>query len=123
MFAAYVQADAIVKDGASRLKHVAFVAHTNFQLVLCCIVDAVEMLLHSATHRRGIILYLEYHNVCTFVRIGSPPPPLPPAPLPPPEPKEGQHSLVDQGGEGSQFGQLERKPGTLYTLCYTFYSS
>jgi hypothetical protein len=48
MFAAYVQADAIVKDGVSQLMHVAFVVPTNFQLALYRVVDAMEMPLHTA---------------------------------------------------------------------------
>jgi hypothetical protein len=49
MFAAYVQADAIVKGGVSQLIHDAFVVPTNFPLALYCIVDAVEMLLYAGT--------------------------------------------------------------------------
>ncbi len=46
---------------------------------------------------------------CLFLRLNCPPPL---------EPKGGgQHSLAGEGGGGSQFGRLERKPGTLYTLC------
>ncbi len=48
----------------------------------------------------------------------TPPPPSPLASVsPPPEPKGGeeQHSLADER-RGTQFGRLERKPGTLYTM-------
>ncbi len=42
-------------------------------------------------------------------------PPHPQASVPPPEPKEGGHHLLRLRG---QFGRLEKKPGTLSTLCY-----
>ncbi len=54
-----------------------------------------------------------YQSVCPFVRIGSPHPLYHKRVCPPPqEPKVG----------GSQFGRLERKPGTLclYTLCCNY---
>jgi hypothetical protein len=61
------------------------------------------------------ILYLEYQNVCPFVRIGSPRPLKRVCP-PWNQRVGGQHSLAGEGRGGSQFGRLERKPGTLSTL-------
>ncbi len=52
---------------------------------------------------------------------GLPPPALPHASVSPPGTKGGkgvgggQDSLADEGAGGSQFGRLERKPGTLST--------
>ncbi len=46
------------------------------------------------------------------------PPPLPQASVPPPEPKGGGAThAFGWGGGRAQFGRLERKPGTLSTLC------
>ncbi len=68
--------------------------------------------------RRGIILYLEYHNVCHLVLIDSPAP-SPASECPPPETNGGGGATLacGWGGEGSHFGRLERKPGTLSNLC------
>ncbi len=70
--------------------------------------------------RRGIILYLEYQSVCPFVQIGfSRPLSLQRVCPPPLEPNGGGGSNTRSrmwGSRGSQFGRLERKPGTLYTL-------
>ncbi len=41
-------------------------------------------------------IYLEYHSVCSLVRIGPPPLPVASAPLPP-EPKGGTHSPAGEG--------------------------
>ncbi len=46
---------------------------------------------------------IEYQSVCPIVIIGSE--------------KGGQHYLAGVGGGGTPFGRLDRKPGTLYTLC------
>jgi hypothetical protein len=58
-------------------------------------------------------IYLEYHSVCPFVRIGIPPPPLPLASvLPPAEPGGGgTHSTACEGVGESQFRRLEKKLG------------
>ncbi len=74
--------------------------------------------------RRGIIvpytvLYIEYHYVCFLVGIGSSHL-LPTSEWSPPlDPKGGgrrnKHSLAGEGG--TQFGRLEREPGTLCILC------
>jgi hypothetical protein len=51
-----------------------------------------------------IPIYLEYHSVCTLVRIGTTPPPLPQAsvPLPLPGPKGGGvHPRLRVRGWGS----------------------
>jgi hypothetical protein len=63
-------------------------------------------------HRRGNILF-EYQSVCPFVRIGPPPPSS--ECVPPWNQRGGQHLLAVRG-RGSQFGRLERKPGTLCSL-------
>jgi hypothetical protein len=60
------------------------------------------------------ILYLEYHSVSPFVRIGSPRPLASVSPLW--NRGGGQHWLAGEGFGGSQFGRLKRKPGTLSTL-------
>jgi hypothetical protein len=65
-------------------------------------------------------VYLEYQSVCPFVGIGSHPPPShPQANVPPPtlDPREGESTLAcGRRGVGTKFEQLDRKPGTLYTL-------
>ncbi len=61
--------------------------------------------------RRGTIVYIEYQSVCPFVGIGSPPTP-PPRECVPPRNQRGGHTRM----RGSQWGRLERKPGTLSTL-------
>jgi hypothetical protein len=58
-----------------------------------------------------------------FLGILNPPLPLPQANGPPSrpwnQPKEVQSSLAGEGaGGGGQFGRLERKPGTLYSLWF-----
>jgi hypothetical protein len=68
---------------------------------------------------QGIIVHIEYLSVCPFVGIGfPPPPPFPPneyvSPLGPNE-RGGNTPLRVRGG-GTQFGGLERRPGTLNTL-------
>jgi hypothetical protein len=57
----------------------------------------------------------EYQSVCPFVGIGSPTSyPASECGSPPQDPgEEGTRSLA----WGIQFGRLNRKPGTLYTLC------
>jgi hypothetical protein len=58
-----------------------------------------EEFVKDGRQRRGIILvqYLEYQNVCPFVRIGSPPSPSPPSECVTPWNQRGgggQHSLA-----------------------------
>jgi hypothetical protein len=64
--------------------------------------------------------YIEYHSVCSLVRIGTLPPPLSPASVPlSPEPGGGGggHTLLQVRGWGdSQFRRLEKKLSTLPTL-------
>ncbi len=75
-----------------------------------------------------ITLYLDYQIVCPFVRIGSPHPLSPPGSVSPHWNQRGVNTRlrVRNGGGGSQFGRLERKPGTLCTLstlCFSLLSS
>ncbi len=49
---------------------------------------------------RGIILYLEYHSVCPFVRIGSAHPPPASECVPPFNLRGGQHSPAGEGMGG-----------------------
>ncbi len=68
--------------------------------------------------RRGIVLYLEYQSVCPFVWTGSPRPLSRKRVLHPPPP------IVGEGAGGSQFGWLNRKPGSLFSFqseveCFT----
>ncbi len=50
----------------------------------------------EASARRGIIAYIEYQSVCSFVGFGSPPPTA--SVSPPLDPKVGkQHSLAGEG--------------------------
>ncbi len=62
-------------------------------------------------------IYIKYQSVCPFVGIRPPPLPSPHASVSPPlDPKKGeQNSLAGEGVGGTQFGRLDRKPGTLYT--------
>jgi hypothetical protein len=53
----------------------------------------------------------------SFVRYWLPPPPLSPASVTPLDPNWGSILACGKGGVGSQFGRLEKKPGTLSTLC------
>jgi hypothetical protein len=53
---------------------------------------------------RGITVYTEYQSVCPFVGLGFP------------TPSPASKSFCGRGGGGTQFGRLDRKPGTLYTL-------
>ncbi len=64
------------------------------------------------------IIYLEYHSVRPFVRIGNPQPLPRKRVCPSPGTKGGGHTgLQVRGlGGGSQFGRLEQKPSTLSTL-------
>jgi hypothetical protein len=64
-------------------------------------------------------IYKEYHSICPFVEIGTPPPLLPQASVPlPPEPKGGGAQLPAGEGMGEyQFRRLEKKLSTLPTLC------
>ncbi len=62
---------------------------------------------------------LEYHSACPLVRIGTPTlSPLNERSPHPLGPKwGGQACLRERGWRGSQFGQLEKKPSSLSTLC------
>ncbi len=68
---------------------------------------------------RGIILYTAYQSVCPFVGIGSPHP-LPRkqvCPSPWTQRREGSNTRLGvRGWRRTQFGRLDRKPGTL-KLC------
>jgi len=62
--------------------------------------------------------YLEYHSVCSLVRIGTPPPPLSQAGVPPPEPKrEEVHTRLRVRGWRSPNSNDWRKKLTLCLLC------
>jgi hypothetical protein len=66
-----------------------------------------------------IHIYLEYHNVCPLVRIGTPSPASECVHLtpPPPESPGGHTRLGGGGGEGSQFERQEKTPSmNLFTL-------
>ncbi len=62
----------------------------NFRIVprfivprrLCANISPFYLSYKCRTHK--VHLYLMYHSVCSFVRIGTPTPPLPPASVPPP---------------------------------------
>ncbi len=72
----------------------------------------------NVTYKRGgIILYLlsTCMSVCPFVRM-APPAPSPPSECVLPGTKGGATLAWGSKGGRSQFGRLERKPGTLYTL-------
>ncbi len=69
-------------------------------------------------NRRRIILVL-YLSTRVSVPSSECAPPAPlcaPSPQCPTEPKRAAPLPCGWGGDGSQFGRLERKPGTLYTL-------
>jgi hypothetical protein len=69
----------------------------------------------SVNQYTWIIVYIEYLSVCPFVEIGSPP--LPQVSVPPPlDPKGVATFTIGMRGWEAQFGRLDRKPGTLYTL-------
>ncbi len=68
--------------------------------------------------KHTVHMCLEYHSICPLVRIGTP------YPLsckrvftPSLAPKEGVHLPAGEGVGESQFGRLEKKPGTISTLC------
>jgi hypothetical protein len=71
-------------------------------------VGGYNIVFHSIS-RPEIKVYLEYQSVCPIVGIGStPPPPLKVSVSPPLDPK-GEQPLW---GWGTQFGRLDRRPGT-----------
>ncbi len=49
-------------------------------------------------------------------RVYALPPPLKVSVTPPLDPKGGRNTLFQVRGLGTQFGRLDRRPGTLYTL-------
>jgi hypothetical protein len=69
-------------------------------------------------------IYLEYHGVCSLVRIGTPPHPISRKRVSSPPPDRNQrgkgHTLLRVRGWESQFGLLEKKPTTLSTS-YVFF--
>ncbi len=77
------------------------------------------------SHRK---MYIEYHiPYVVFVPSSEMGPPAPPPPasecVPSLDPKVGKATIPGVrpwGVGGAQFGRLERKPGTLYTLCGTW---
>ncbi len=69
----------------------------------------------SYHHKVHIGLEYHYHSACPLFGIGTTPLPSASVP-PPPEPKEGTHS---PGGGVSQFGRLEKKPNTVYSVAIT----
>jgi hypothetical protein len=74
--------------------------------------------MHTAqSHRRGIILYLEYQSVCPFVRIGSPWP-QPPHPQASVSPLGTGGATLDSGWKGANSGD-RRKSLALCLLCGT----
>jgi hypothetical protein len=72
----------------------------------CQVVFAIIIFFIFFSHK--VRIYLEYHNVCPLVRIGTPNP-SPAIEFVPPGTKGGMG--------GSQFGRLEKKPSTLSPLC------
>ncbi len=65
------------------------------------------------------VVYIEYQSVCPFVGTGSPPPlTRKRVCLPHLDPKGGGATLpCEVAGEGGiQFEQMERKPGSLYSV-------
>jgi hypothetical protein len=71
----------------------------------------------------SIIVYIEYQSVCPFVKMGAPTPsPTRNCVSPPAWTQRGRATLTTVVGEGVQWGtqfeRMERKPGTLYTLCF-----
>ncbi len=80
--------------------------------------------LFSRFYCRGIILYLEYHNVCPFVRIASPPPP--PIPLAsvssPLEPKGGGGEATLACGWGEPIMTTgEKALDSVYSVAFFFF--
>ena len=75
-----------------------------------------DIIFHSLG-RRGIIVivYLEYQSVCPIVGIGSPHPFSESERVSPLGSKGGEEHLFQVRGWGTQFGRLDRRPGTLYT--------
>jgi hypothetical protein len=63
---------------------------------------------------------IEYQSVWSLRPNWFPPPPLPQASVSPPGAKGG-HTRLRVRGRGSQFGRLERKPGTLSILQLVVY--
>jgi hypothetical protein len=62
--------------------------------------SAVTATMHDSS-RRGIILYLEYLNVCPFVRIGSPASSPTSECAPPRNQKRGNTGLAGEGSGGA----------------------
>ncbi len=70
-----------------------------------------------------IEIYIVYQSVCPFVEIGSPQPlPFKWVCLLPWTQMGGATLTFGWGCEGTQFGRLGRKPGTLYTWCPAYFS-
>jgi hypothetical protein len=68
---------------------------------------------------RGVI-HIPREPECLSLRPSWLPRPSPASECVPPswnQREGGQHSLAGKGSGRSRFGRLERKPGTLYTLC------
>ena len=71
----------------------------------------------------GFIVTIEYQSFCPFVEIGSPHPlPFNGVCLLPWTQMGGATLTFGWEGEGTQFGRLDRNPGTLYTLCPAYFS-
>jgi hypothetical protein len=63
-------------------------------------------------------IYLEYHSVCPFVRIGTPPPHLPLPSVPPRNQWVGVHTRQRvRGWESPNSDDWRKKLSTLPTLC------
>ncbi len=100
-------------------KHLALISKTKWWTFFTHVAHSFEtkwwiLFWHTASKQN-----IGYQNVCPFIGIWSP------HPLPlcedvyPLLPKGGGEATLPRGwwGWGNQFGRLERKPGTLYTLC------
>ncbi len=77
--------------------------------ILRQLVAKYPMLLEARYYMQKVHIYLEYHNVCPLVRIGTPPPPpLPQASVSLPQNQRGGEDTLacGWGGGGSQLGRL-----------------